>query len=161
MTKSTAKTIEDLRAWFGDKPRISEWLTADQDLMNRFAEATLDPDWMHIDPERAKVESPFGETIAFGFWTMSMLSYFVRKTIGQEYPDGVPYGFNYGFDRVRLVAPVRVGKRIRNHSKLLDIEDRGEGRFIIKTENRVEIEGEEKPAMVAEWLFMLVKPTSD
>ena len=91
---------------------------------------------------------------------MSLLSYFFRKTLGREYPEGALYGLNYGLDRVRLMAPVMIGKRIRNHTKLIDIEDRGEGRFVVKTENRVEIEGEEKPAMIAEWLFMLVYPTS-
>ena len=71
----------------------------------------------------------------------------------------VAANMNYGFDRVRLMAPVKVGKRIRNHTQLIDIEDRGEGRFVVKTENRIEIEGEEKPAMIAEWLFLLVYPT--
>ena len=151
-------TTEILRAELGEEPRVSDWLTVSQDLMNRFSEATLDPDWMHIDPVRAKTESPFGQTIAFGFWTMSMMSYFYRKTTGREYPEGALYGFNYGFDRVRLMAPIPVGKRVRNHSRFLDVEDRGEGRFLVKTENRVEIEGEDKPAMIAEWLFMLFYP---
>ncbi len=151
-------TTETLRTELGEEPRVSDWLTVSQDLMNRFSEATLDPDWMHIDPARAKTESPFGQTIAFGFWTMSMMSYFHRKTTGREYPEGALYGFNYGFDRVRLMAPIPVGKRVRNHSRFLGVEDRGEGRFLVKTENRVEIEGEDKPAMIAEWLFMLFYP---
>ena len=152
-------TVDEVRRWFAEKSRVSDWLTVHQELINRFGEATLDPDWMHIDPERAKRESPFGGTVAFGFWTMSLLSYFFRKTLGCEYPEGALYGLNYGFDRVRLMAPVEIGKRIRNHTKLIGIEDRGEGRFVVKTENRIEIEGEEKPAMIAEWLFMLVYPT--
>lgn len=154
-------TVDEVRRWFAGKPRVSDWLTVHQELINRFGEATLDPDWMHIDPERAKRESPFGGTVAFGFWTMSLLSYFFRKTLGSEYPEGALYGLNYGFDRVRLMAPVKIGERIRNHTKLIGIEDRGEGRFVVKTENRIEIEGEEKPAMIAEWLFMLVYPTSE
>jgi acyl dehydratase len=154
-------TVEDVRKWFAEESRVSDWLTVHQELIDRFSEATLDPDWMHVDPERAKRESPFGGTVAFGFWTMSLLSYFFRKTLGRQYPEGALYGLNYGFDRVRLMAPVRVGKRIRSHTTLIDIEDRGEGRYVVKTENRIEIEGEEKPAMVAEWLFMLVYPTVD
>lgn len=131
-------------------------LTVDQTRIDEFSDATLAPDWMHIDPERAQRDGPFGGTIAFGFWTMSMLTYFLRHTAGRDYPEGAIYGLNYGLDRVRLMAPVRVGKRIRNHAKIADVTERGKGRFLVKTENTVEIEGEDKPAMVAEWLFMLV-----
>jgi len=147
---------KQLREFYGSEPRVTDWLTVDQALMNRFAEATLDPDWMHIDPERARREGPFDGTIAFGFWTISMLTYFNRSLIGEEYPEGVLYGFNYGFDRVRLMAPIPVGSRIRDHIQLLDAVEKGGGRILVKTEHSLEIEGEERPAMVAEWLFMLV-----
>jgi acyl dehydratase len=148
-------TATSVRATWGEAPHISDWLTVDQDLMNQFGAATLDPDWMHLDPERAASDGPFDGTIAFGFWTLSLLSYFVRQATGREYPDGAHYGLNYGLDRVRLLAPVPVGSRIRNRSVLVDVQDRGGGRFLLKTENQVEIEGEAKPAMVAEWLIML------
>ena len=133
----------------------------DQKLMDEFGAATLDPDWMHLDPDRAAREGPFDGTVAFGFWTMSMLSYLVRSASGHEYPEGASYGLNYGFDRVRLMSPVPVGSRIRNHSRLLDVEDRGGGRFVVKTENRVEIEGVEKPAMIADWLVLLFYPSDE
>lgn len=145
-----------IRSYYGDEPRVSDWLTVTQDVIDRFGAATLDSDWLHTDPARARQESPFGGTIAFGFWTVAMLTYFARQTLGSDYPPGVRYGLNYGFDRLRLLSPVRVGRRIRNTSRLLEIENRGERRFLVKTENRIEIEGEEKPAMIAEWLVMLV-----
>lgn len=124
--------------------------------MDEFATATHDPDWMHIDPVRARQEGPFDGTVAFGFWTLSMLTAFLRSTMGREYPPGVRYGFNYGLDRVRFMAPVPVGSRIRNHLEVTDVAERGEGRFVIRLHNRVEIDGEDKPAMVADWLLMLV-----
>jgi len=156
MTDSATMDAAAVRAAFGDGPMISDWLEVTQEMTDRFAEATLDPDWMHIDPERARREGPYDTTIAFGFWTMSMLSYFMRQSSGRHYPPGVAHGFNYGLDRLRLLAPVPVGARVRNHCEVIDVRDKGAGRFVIKTANRVEIEGQETPAMVAEWLFMLV-----
>jgi acyl dehydratase len=153
-------TAEEIRRSYGEESQISEWLLVEQKQIDQFGHATLDSDWMHVDPERAKRDGPFEGTIAFGFWTLSMLTYFVRHAGGRDYPDGALYGLNYGFDRVRLIEPVVVGKRIRNRSKLLEITERGAGRFLVKTENTVEIEGSEKPAMVAEWLVLLVYPTS-
>ena len=147
---------ERLWEFYGREPRVSEWLEVEQGPMDQFAAATRDPDWMHIDPERAHRDGPFDGTIAFGFWTLSMLTYLTRSTLGRDYPPGVRYGFNYGLDRVRLMAPVPVGGRIRAHFRVLEIEGRGEGRFLVRSENRIEIEGEEKPAMIAVWLGMLV-----
>lgn len=145
-----------IRSYYGHEPRVSDWLTVTQELIDLFGAATLDSDWLHTDPQRACKESPFGGTIAFGFWTVSLLTYFVRQSLGSDYPQGARYGLNYGFDRLRLIRPVRVGRRIRNHCRLLDVENRGNGRFLVTTDNRIEIEGEEKPAMIAEWLVMLV-----
>ena len=152
----SATTIERLWDFYGHEARVSEWLLVEQKTIDQFAEATRDPDWMHIDPERARRDGPFDGTIAFGFWTLSMLTFLSRSTMGGDYPPGVRYGFNYGLDRVRLMAPVPVGSRIRNHIRVVDIDDRGEGRFLVRTENTIEIEGEEKPAMVAIWLGMVV-----
>jgi acyl dehydratase len=152
----SAIAIERLWEFYGRGDRVSEWLRVEQEDIDRFAIATRDPDWMHIDPERARREGPFDGTIAFGFWTISMLTYLTRSTLGGDYPPGVRYGFNYGFDRCRLMAPVPVGGRIRDRFRVVDIEDRGEGRFLVRTENTIEIEGEEKPAMVAIWLGMVV-----
>ncbi|MGE3317429.1 MAG: MaoC family dehydratase [Planctomycetaceae bacterium] len=155
---STPAPIEAIRSYYGNEPKMSDWFTVEQEAINRFGIATADSDWLHTDPERAAKDSPYGGTIAFGFWTISMLTYFSRQTFGEDYPPGALYGLNYGFDKLRLLAPVRVGKRIRNEGKLTGIEDRGGNRYLVKTENTIHIEGEEKPAMVAEWLFLLVYP---
>ena len=150
------KPLETIKAFYGDKTTVSDWFTVEQTLIDKFGEATCDLDWMHVDPERAKREGPFGGTIAFGFWTISMMTCFTRQMFGQDYPEGALYGLNYGFDRLRLMSPVPIGRRIRCHCRLMDIEERGEGQFLVKTENRIEVKGVEKPAMIAEWLFMLV-----
>ena len=152
--QSTA--VERIAAFYGESEHTSDWLTVSQEMINRFGEATGDMDWLHTDPQRASREGPFGGPIAFGFWTISMLTYFCRQTYGRDYPVGALYGLNYGFDRIRLISPVPVGSRIRNHMRLLDVEDRGSGRFLVKTESRVEVEGVEKPAMIAEWLCLFV-----
>ena len=147
---------EQIASFYGESALASDWFTVSQEMIDQFGESTGDMDWLHTDPERAKRESPFGGTIAMGFWTISMLTYFCRQAFGQDYPDGALYGLNYGFDRIRLIAPVPVGSRIRNQMRLLNVEERGAGRFLVKTENRVEVEGVEKPAMIAEWLCLLV-----
>jgi acyl dehydratase len=148
--------VDEIRRHFGEAVRVSDWLRVEQETIDRFAAATQDFDWIHTDPERARKESPFGGTIAFGFWTVSMLTYFLRQATGSPYPSGARYGMNYGFDRVRLAAPVPVGSRIRGSFRLVSVEGRGEGRYLVTTDSRVEVEGAEKPAMVAQWLIMLV-----
>jgi acyl dehydratase len=150
--------IEDVRTGFGADRFTSGWCDVTQELMDRFADATHDPDWLHVDPERAAREGPFGGTIAFGFWTLSMLTWFLRECMGNQYPPEVKYGFNYGLNRVRLMAPVPVGSRVRDHLTITDIVAKGGGRFLVTTHNEVEVEGVEKPAMIADWLVMLVYP---
>ena len=125
MAKSLREIIEALWDYHGRDTKVSEWLLVEQASMDGFAKVTLDPDWMHIDPERAKREGSWDGTIAFGFWTLSMLTYFMRSTAGTPNPPGALYTLNYGLDRVRLMAPVPVGSRIRNHYRVLDIQDRG------------------------------------
>lgn len=148
-------TIEDLHRRIGFEIGTSNWMEVDQELIDSFAHSTKDMDWMHIDPDRAARDGPYGGTIAFGFWTLSMLTHFSHE-IGM-WPADVAYGLNYGIERVRWITPVRVGARIRMQCKLLDIEDRGDERFLIRTDNTLEIEGEERPALVAEWLGMFVR----
>ena len=148
--------VEELKRYYGEDEHASPWVEVTQRDIDQFGEATHDLDWMHVDPERARRDGPFEGTIAFGFWTMSMLTSLQRSTLEVEYPPGVAYGFNYGFNRLRLLAPVPIGSRIRNHCRLLSVEPRGARRYLVTTDNRVEIEGEEKPAMVAEWIWMMV-----
>lgn len=135
--------------------RVSDWVLVEQTLIDQFASATLDADWLHIDPERARREAPFGGTIAHGFWSLSVLTHLLRNASGTDYPPGVRFALNYGFDRIRFPAPVPVGSRIRGRSRFLSLEGRADGTVLVKTENTVDIEGSEKPAVVAEWLHLL------
>ena len=139
----------------------SRWLTIDQRMIDRFGEATLDPDPMHIDPEWARRNGPFGGTIAFGFFTMSLLTYLLHDALGaslerDDHREG--YYLNYGFDRLRLVAPVRTGKRIRGVFKLADRVRDERQRLVSTFDCTIEIEGEERPALVAQWLSVWVPP---
>jgi acyl dehydratase len=154
-----ADPIDSIRQFYGKEPRTSDWLQVTQKLIDRFSQATFDRDWIHTDPQRAARESPFGCTIAFGFWTLSMLTHLSRQAIGADYPPGAILGINYGFERVRFPGPVPVGARIRLHAKLLEVAPRDAGQFLVKTENTVEVENQKKPALVAEWLCLLVYPT--
>ena len=119
--------------------------------INQFAEATEDRQWIHTNPERARKESPYGETIAHGFLTLSLVSYLVKQTI--EFRGGVRMGINYGLNRVRFPAAVRAGTRIRGRVTLDSLKEIGEA---VKAEFSitVEVEGSEKPCCVAEWLVV-------
>jgi acyl dehydratase len=152
------KPLETIKTFYGEEARTSDWFLVEQSMIDKFGEATCDSDWIHTDPERAKRDSPFGGTIAFGFWTVSMMTYFGRQIMKQDYPGDALYGLNYGFDRVRLMTPVPVGKRIRCHIKLISVEERGADKYLVKSEYQIEVEGNSKPAMIAEWLFLLVFP---
>ena len=147
---AAALTFETAHEHVGETVAVSDWLAIEQDVVNQFAEATRDLDWMHIDPARAQRESPFGGTIVFGFQTLSMLSYFTHEA--GLWPEGTGFGLNYGLDRVRFMAPVRVGKRVRAHFVLKDFAERPDGGYRSLYAVTVEIEGEDKPAMVAEWI---------
>ena len=150
-------TVVEVRQAFGDEALVSDWVDVTQELMNDFARATDDWDWMHTDPDRARAEG-FDGTIAFGFWTLSMLTRFLRGSMGREYPPDVLHGFNYGVERARFIRPIPVGSRIRNRMVVSDVRPKGPGRFLVTTHNEVEIEGEEGPAMVADWLTLFVYP---
>lgn len=132
---------------------VSDWLTIDQDRINAFADCTDDHQWIHVDLERAQQESPWGRTIAHGYLTLSLLPS-LQSSAG-VLPDDVSQVINYGLDKLRFIAPVKAGKRIRNRVILLSVEDKGQGR-LLKTQNTVEIEGEDKPALVAEALFLVI-----
>ena len=144
---------EDLGNYVGQSSDPSDWLALDQDRINAFAERTEDRQFIHIDPEAA-AQTPFGGTIAHGFLSLSMLAHLASQNgIGVE---NTVMGINYGFDKVRFLMPVRAGKRIRCHSKLIEVTEKDGGRLLMKNEISVEIEGEETPALVAEWLTMVV-----
>jgi acyl dehydratase len=144
---------DQLKDHVGSKFEPGEWITLDQDRINRFADCTEDHQFIHIDQEKA-AQTPFGGTIAHGFLTLSML---VKMCEGQGIvPDNIVMGINYGFDKIRFLAPVRAGKRVRAHRELLSVDFKDNNRILIKHAVTVEIEGEETPALVAEWLSMVV-----
>jgi acyl dehydratase len=149
-------SLATLQQFVGKELGVSDWLSIHQDRINEFAECTEDFQWIHVDVERARRESPLGTTIAHGFLTLSLLARW-QYDLGLVPRDALQ-AYNYGLERVRFIAPVRAGARLRDRVVLLNVEDRGSGRVIITTRNTVEIEGEEKPAMVADTLSILVGP---
>ena len=147
------KTIKaaDLQAAVGTDLGVSDWITIEQDRVNQFADVTEDHQFIHVNPEMAKM-TPFGGPIAHGFLTLSLLSKFSEQ--GGLIIEGVKMGVNYGFEKVRFLAPVKVGKKVRGHFKLKAAEEKRPGQYLLTYEVTVEIEGEEKPALVADWLGM-------
>lgn len=137
----------------GEELGITEWLTIDQDRIDAFADATLDHQFIHVDPELAK-QTPWGTTIAHGFLTLSLLSHFQFATMLA--PENMVMAVNYGIDRVRFLEPVRVGSRVRARSRLVEVTEKGAGRWLLKMETAIEIEGIDKPALVAEPLTMFI-----
>ena len=138
---------------------ISDWTTADQETIDKFAGCTGDDQWIHVDVEKAKRESIYGATVAHGFLVLSLLAK-LQFDAGVVPPDAAQ-AINVGLNRVRFVAPVKSGARVRNRLKLLSAKKQGEGRVMLTTQNTMEIEGEEKPAMVAELLVLLIAPTGE
>ncbi|MCB1698001.1 MAG: MaoC family dehydratase [Halioglobus sp.] len=137
----------------GTKYEPGEWIVVSQDRINTFADCTEDHQFIHLDQEKA-ARTPFGGTIAHGFLTLSLLSKLVEGN--GIAPENVVMGINYGFDKVRFLKPVRAGKRIRAHVTIADVDRKDDNRFLIKQSISVEIEGEETPALIAEWLAMVV-----
>jgi acyl dehydratase len=145
-------TRDNAASMIGTELGVSDWLTIDQARIDAFADTTMDHQFIHVDEEKAR-QGPFGTTIAHGFLTLSLLSHFIGQLegIGME---GAVMGVNYGFDKVRFLAPVRVGRRIRARCKLADFQQKAPGQYLMKHEITVEIENEPRPALVAEWLTM-------
>jgi acyl dehydratase len=148
-------TVEAIRRALGSGTLISDWIDVRQEDMDGFARVTHDDDWMHTDPERAREEG-FGGTIAFGFWTLSLCTRFLRDALGSEYPAGARFGFNYGLDRVRFLAPVPVGSRVRGHLTVTDVREKEPGRMLVSFRSEAEAEGSPGPVMIADWLILLV-----
>jgi acyl dehydratase len=143
------ETPDALKAYVGKEIGVSEWLAVTQERINQFAEATEDRQWIHLDGERAKRESPFGVTIAHGFLTLSLISRLVKDVI--RISDGARLTINYGLNRVRFPSPVRQGSKIRGRFTLLSFQNRGEAQEAIFAVS-VECEGSDKPCCVAEWI---------
>lgn len=132
----------------------SEWVTLDQDRIDAFAACTGDRQWIHVDVNRAKRESPFGGPIAHGYLTLSLVAAMVME-LGVIPPDAAT-GLNYGLDKVRFIAPVKAGARVRARANLRGAEPQGVSRVLLRLDCALEIEGEAKPALVAELLCLLI-----
>ena len=143
-------TPQDIQAKVGQTVGTSEWVEVTQEKINQFAEATGDHQFIHVNEEAAKM-TPFGGTIAHGFLTLSLIP-MLRAKSDCPRPDGVKMGVNYGGNKVRFLAPVRSGKRVRGHFKLLALEEKRPGQWQETMETTIEIEGEDKPALIAEWM---------
>ena len=144
-----AETLVD---YVGKEIGSSEWFEVDQERINQFADATLDHQFIHIDSEKA---TPlFGSTIAHGFLSLSLIPHLTSQAVLA--PENLKHVFNYGLDKVRFISPVNVGSKVRTHSKVVSVDDKGEGRYLMKTEITMEIEGGDKPAFFAETLSMFI-----
>ncbi|KDP93802.1 Nodulation protein N [Brevundimonas sp. EAKA] len=149
----TVMTTSELQSRVGQQVGVSRWFEVSQARIDAFADCTEDRQFIHVDPEAAQT-TPFGGTIAHGFLTLSLASAMSYDAVAPL--KGAVMGINYGFDRLRFLAPVRAGSRVRGRFRLLSAEDRGAGRWLLKHEITVEIEGDDKPALIAEWLGMQV-----
>ena len=145
-------SLTDIKSRIGQEVGVSSWIEVDQARIDAFADATEDRQFIHVDPAAA-AQTPFGGTIAHGFLSLSLLS-----RMGAEatlVPETVKMAINYGLDRVRFLAPVRSGKRVRGRFMLDSIEEKAAGQLLMRHAVTVEIEGEEKPALTAIWLTLL------
>ncbi|HEU4959365.1 MAG TPA: MaoC family dehydratase [Sphingomonas sp.] len=143
-------TVEEMARRIGTET-VSDWVEVTQTMIDTFADATGDHQFIHVDPERAKL-TPFGGTIAHGFLTLSLMPLLASKVPDAPQIAGVRMGVNYGGNKVRFLTPVRSGKRVRGRFKLLSFEEKRPGQWQQTVEFTVEIEGTEKPAMIAEWI---------
>ena len=145
-------SIEDIKWKVGQEVGVSDWILIDQARIDTFAAVTEDPQFIHIDPEAA-ARTPFGGTIAHGFLTLSLLSRMAADAMLR--PEDVKMGVNYGFEKVRFIAPVRSGKRVRGRFKLGRMDEKRPGQRQFVHEVTVEIEGEDNPALLAEWIGLI------
>ena len=153
MPTNAEKAIEVWKQHVGEEDGVSDWMVVDQDRINKFADATDDHQFIHVDPEAA-AQTPFGSTIAHGFLTLSLTIPMLMESMIA--PDRMVMVINYGTDKVRFVEPVKVNSRIRGRTRLADVTEKGPGRYLVKNEITVEIEGADKPALIVEALTLFV-----
>jgi acyl dehydratase len=145
-------SLEEISKRIGSEIGVSDWILVDQARIDAFADVTEDHQFIHIDPAAA-AQTPFGGTIAHGFLTLSLLSRMAADAMLR--PDGIKMGVNYGFEKVRFLAPVRSGKRVRGRFTLLSFEEKRLGQWQFVHQVAVEIEGEAKPALIADWIGLI------
>lgn len=158
MTSKAATALEIFNSYMGEEEGIGEWFVVDQDRINLFADATLDHQFIHIDPEKAAEFSPYKVTIAHGFLTLSLIVH-LGASIAPKKPEaleGVYMGVNYGLDKVRFPSPVLVNSNLRARHRLVGAELKNENTIQLKREVTIEVEGGEKPVCVAESLVRLM-----
>lgn len=149
----TSITAKDLPSLVGSELESSDWFEITQAQVNQFADATHDHQFIHVKPLRATF-TPFRGTIAHGFLVLSMISHLAQQNAVR--PDGLKMALNYGSDKVRFLTPVRVGKRIRARQRIIDVTEKKPGHWLVKTEITIDIEKEDKPALIAEMLAMYI-----
>ena len=145
-------TIDEIRAKVGAEIGVSDWIRVDQKAIDTFADVTDDRQFIHVDPEAA-AKTPFGGTIAHGFLTLSLLSRMAADVMLR--PETIRMAVNYGFDKVRFMAPVRSGSRVRGRFRLASLEEKRPGQWQFLHNVTVEIEGEDKPALIADWIGLI------
>lgn len=145
-------SLERFKQMIGQDNGTTEWVTITQEKINLFADVTEDWQWIHVDEEKAK-SGPFGKTIAHGFLTLSLLSSFSYAS--KYVPEGIKMSVNYGLNKVRFLAPVPVGSRVRSHMVISAVEEKGPNQVLMTTTHTVEIEGQAKPACVADALGLM------
>ncbi|MDQ3077468.1 MAG: MaoC family dehydratase [Pseudomonadota bacterium] len=145
-------SLDEIRAKIGSDIGMSDWIEVTQDRISAFAEATEDRQFIHVDPAAA-AQTPFGGTIAHGFLSLSLLSRMAADVM--QVPDTTKMAVNYGLDRVRFIAPVRAGVRVRGRFTLDAVEDKAPGQLLLRHAVTVEIENEPKPALTAQWLGLI------
>lgn len=150
---SKTVTVEEARALVGQELGISDWVLIDQARINAFADVTEDWQFIHVDEARAKAETPFGGTIAHGYLTLSLLAAFAYQATPSF--EGAKMGVNYGLNKVRFLAPVKVDSRVRGRFTLKSVEEKSASALMVVYDVVVEIEGEDKPALIAEWVAMI------
>jgi acyl dehydratase len=153
MPREIPPTFEELRGLIGQELAVSDWKTVDQERINQFAACTDDHQWIHIDEAEARRKSPLRTTIAHGYLSLSLVGAFIQEMA--ILPENTQGAFNYGIDHLRFIAPVRAGKRVRLRTTLVSMESKGPGQYLMKASNTMEIEDEDKPALVADTLVML------
>ena len=145
-------SIDEIKARIGGAIGVSDWILVDQPAIDTFADVTGDHQFIHVDPEAAK-HTPFGGTVAHGFLTLSLLSQMAAGVM--LVPNTLKMAVNYGFEKVRFIAPVKSGKRVRGHFTLAAMEEKRPGQWQFLHNVTVEIEGEDKPALTADWIGMI------
>jgi acyl dehydratase len=152
-------TLANVKEWIGREIGVSDWLVVDQARINQFAECTGDHQWIHVDVERAKRESPYRTPVAHGYLSLSLVGSLSQQA--GVVPSDAAAGFNYGIDKARFLAPVPAGARVRLRVTVDGVDEKSNGQIVLKTKSVLEIENSDKPALIAETLALLIpaKPT--